>query len=407
MEAADEGPVHATAAVQDGVIYIAGCDEQFRAVRVADGKVLFELPLGGYTGASPAVDGDRAYRRHLQRRRRCVRPPRRGRSRGAIAIPSASFPTTRRPRCSSARRHDRGRRRPRQGDSRDRRGNAGKPRGSSSHAHASIRRPPSPAAGSTSDRATASSTCSTARPEEAVGIRRRRRDHRIAGHGGRTRRRRRAGRTGLLLRIGPLAACCLHYSMRVGPHPHARHALRATPFGLAAAPRRPPTSDLRPVADIVELDVHRDPSHGADRSTEVGSYFVATYPPFSVWSAEAVERDAMPALHRRPIPRVAAGALPSHPVLPEAVPLLLLPRLHRQERAGGRAVISTCSRASGSCTREQPAIAGRPLNFVYFGGGTPSFLSTQQLQGLGQRGSPRSRRGPTPKKSRSSASPAR
>src|SRR4030095_14796452 len=29
----------------------------------------------------------------------------------------------------------------------------------------------------------------------------------------------------------------------------------------------------------------------------------------------------------------------------------------------------------------QPAIAGRPLNFVYFGGGTPSFLSTTQLQG--------------------------
>src|SRR3979411_785679 len=28
---------------------------------------------------------------------------------------------------------------------------------------------------------------------------------------------------------------------------------------------------------------------------EVGSYFVATYPPFSVWSAEAVERDATPA----------------------------------------------------------------------------------------------------------------
>src|SRR6185369_4742390 len=31
------------------------------------------------------------------------------------------------------------------------------------------------------------------------------------------------------------------------------------------------------------------------------------------------------------------------------------------------------------------AIAGRPLNFVYFGGGTPSFLSTQQLQGLVKR----------------------
>src|SRR4029077_17265902 len=29
-----------------------------------------------------------------------------------------------------------------------------------------------------------------------------------------------------------------------------------------------------------------------------------------------------------------------------------------------------------------PAIAGRPIDFVYFGGGTPSFLSTQQLEGL-------------------------
>jgi oxygen-independent coproporphyrinogen III oxidase len=29
-----------------------------------------------------------------------------------------------------------------------------------------------------------------------------------------------------------------------------------------------------------------------------------------------------------------------------------------------------------------PAVAGRPFNFVYFGGGTPSFLSTRQLQGL-------------------------
>jgi oxygen-independent coproporphyrinogen-3 oxidase len=31
---------------------------------------------------------------------------------------------------------------------------------------------------------------------------------------------------------------------------------------------------------------------------------------------------------------------------------------------------------------ELPAIAGRPLSFVYFGGGTPSFLSTQQLERL-------------------------
>ena len=28
--------------------------------------------------------------------------------------------------------------------------------------------------------------------------------------------------------------------------------------------------------------------------TEVGSYFVANYPPFSVWTADAVEREALP-----------------------------------------------------------------------------------------------------------------
>jgi len=38
--------------------------------------------------------------------------------------------------------------------------------------------------------------------------------------------------------------------------------------------------------------------------TEVGSYFVANYPPFSVWTAEAVDRDAKPALDAPPAPDV-------------------------------------------------------------------------------------------------------
>jgi oxygen-independent coproporphyrinogen-3 oxidase len=34
--------------------------------------------------------------------------------------------------------------------------------------------------------------------------------------------------------------------------------------------------------------------------TEVGNYFVANYPPFSVWKREAVETDAKPALASAP-----------------------------------------------------------------------------------------------------------
>ena len=41
--------------------------------------------------------------------------------------------------------------------------------------------------------------------------------------------------------------------------------------------------------------------------TEVGSYFVATYPPFSVWTPEGVASDAVPALHAAPRPDVPLG----------------------------------------------------------------------------------------------------
>lgn len=36
---------------------------------------------------------------------------------------------------------------------------------------------------------------------------------------------------------------------------------------------------------------------GAAPVTEVGSHFVANYPPFSVWTPEAVTTEALPALH--------------------------------------------------------------------------------------------------------------
>jgi eukaryotic-like serine/threonine-protein kinase len=60
-KAATEGPVHATPAVRDGVAYIAGCDEILRAIRIADGRQLFTMSSGAYTGASPAFAGTRAY----------------------------------------------------------------------------------------------------------------------------------------------------------------------------------------------------------------------------------------------------------------------------------------------------------------------------------------------------------
>jgi len=56
-----QGQVHATPAVQDGLTFVAGCDTIFRAIRVTDGREMYKIEAGAYTGASPVLDGDRAY----------------------------------------------------------------------------------------------------------------------------------------------------------------------------------------------------------------------------------------------------------------------------------------------------------------------------------------------------------
>jgi outer membrane protein assembly factor BamB len=55
------GQVHATSAVQAGLAYVTGCDALLRAIRIADGKEVFQVASGAYTGASPALQERRAY----------------------------------------------------------------------------------------------------------------------------------------------------------------------------------------------------------------------------------------------------------------------------------------------------------------------------------------------------------
>jgi oxygen-independent coproporphyrinogen-3 oxidase len=117
---------------------------------------------------------------------------------------------------------------------------------------------------------------------------------------------------------------------------------------------------------------------------EVGSYFVATYPPFSVWSPDAVDRDAKPALQQRPNPAVPLGLYLHIPFCRKRCHFCYF-RVYTDKNAQEiRHYLDVLAR-EWDIYAQQPAIAGRPLNFVYFGGGTPSFLSTAQLQGLVKR----------------------
>jgi oxygen-independent coproporphyrinogen-3 oxidase len=123
--------------------------------------------------------------------------------------------------------------------------------------------------------------------------------------------------------------------------------------------------------------------------TDVGSYFVANYPPFSVWTREAVATDGAAALSS-PSTRFARSGQASE------VPLglyLHIPfcrkrchfcyfRVYTDKNAREVEQYLDVLAREWDLYQQTRALAGRPLNFVYFGGGTPSFLSTRQLESL-------------------------
>jgi len=115
--------------------------------------------------------------------------------------------------------------------------------------------------------------------------------------------------------------------------------------------------------------------------TAVGSYFVATYPPFSVWTQEAVERDARQALAAPPVTGVPLGLYLHIPFCRKRCHFCYF-RVYTDKNAREVADYLEVLVREWELYARQAAIAGRPLNFVYFGGGTPSFLSTAQLQEL-------------------------
>jgi oxygen-independent coproporphyrinogen III oxidase len=118
-----------------------------------------------------------------------------------------------------------------------------------------------------------------------------------------------------------------------------------------------------------------------ETQTEVGSYFVATYPPFSAWTTEAVERDGKVALETPPVPGVPLGLYLHIPFCRKRCHFCYF-RVYTDKNAQEvQDYLDVLAREWELCAAK-PAIAGRPLNFVYFGGGTPSFLSTKQLEGL-------------------------
>jgi oxygen-independent coproporphyrinogen-3 oxidase len=119
----------------------------------------------------------------------------------------------------------------------------------------------------------------------------------------------------------------------------------------------------------------------AGEDTGVGSVFVSNYPPYSAWSP-----DALPAVERvlaapAADPAAALGLYLHIPFCRRRCKFCYF-RVYTDKNA------DEIGRYTDALAREvelyaaRPAVAGRPLSFVYFGGGTPSYISARHLEEL-------------------------
>jgi coproporphyrinogen III oxidase-like Fe-S oxidoreductase len=123
----------------------------------------------------------------------------------------------------------------------------------------------------------------------------------------------------------------------------------------------------------------------AVEQTDVGSYFVANYPPFSTWKPEFVA-EARAALDVAPVRRGNRDSVPLGLYL--HIPFcrkrchFCYFRVYTDKNAREVEQYLDLLGREWDLYARTPAVSGRRFNFVYFGGGTPSFLSTKQLQRL-------------------------
>lgn len=117
-----------------------------------------------------------------------------------------------------------------------------------------------------------------------------------------------------------------------------------------------------------------------DQDTKAGNYFVSNYPPYSFWKQEAVP-EVLDVISRKPAPGTPLGIYTHIPFCRKRCHFCYF-RVYTDKNAAEiqryvDAVIDELKMYA-----DKPFIDGRKPKFVYFGGGTPSYLSTQALKHL-------------------------
>jgi oxygen-independent coproporphyrinogen-3 oxidase len=115
-------------------------------------------------------------------------------------------------------------------------------------------------------------------------------------------------------------------------------------------------------------------------ATEVGSYFISNYPPFSQWNRGELP-EILAALAAPPARPVPLGLYLHIPFCRKRCKFCYF-RVYTNQNARVIERYVEAAAREVELLSEQPGLQQRPLEFVYFGGGTPSYLSSKQLRFL-------------------------
>src|SRR5437879_5247690 len=107
--------------------------------------------------------------------------------------------------------------------------------------------------------------------------------------------------------------------------------------------------------------------------TGLGNYFIANYPPFSFWKPEYVD-DALAVLSTPAKRDIPLGLYLHIPFCRKRCKFCYF-RVYTDKNARDVETYMKALTREVELYSQTPAIQGRRLHFVYFGGGTPSYLS--------------------------------
>jgi oxygen-independent coproporphyrinogen-3 oxidase len=118
----------------------------------------------------------------------------------------------------------------------------------------------------------------------------------------------------------------------------------------------------------------------AKNSTRAGNYFISNYPPFSFWSEDqAVEVEI--ALNSEPDPNTKLGVYHHIPFCRKRCHFCYF-RVYTDKNANQIQNYLDGTMVEMKAIAQRPLFQGRKPHFIYFGGGTPSYLSSKQLHSL-------------------------